>query len=93
MWSHRLEEVDENYWFSLLKDKLLERLLPQPFNWVKIYAIKMPEGNFIGECNLNNESWEIGLAAVQHEAEGWELAEGDFAGQKQFLVFRRCGLM
>lgn len=92
MWSHRSEEVDEYDWLLLLKNKLLDRLLPQPFNWIKIYAMKMPEGNFIGECNLNNESWKAGLAAVQQEADGWEIPDGDFAGQKQFLVFRRCGL-
>lgn len=93
MWSQREEEIDENDWFLRLKEHLLERLLPQPLNWVKIYAIKMSEGNFIGECNLNNELWEAGLAEVRREAEGWKIPDGDFAGQKQFLVFRRCGLI
>jgi len=50
----------------------------------------MPNGEFIGDCLLDNEPWPAGLALLAQEAATWETA-GQFAGQKQFFLFRQCG--
>jgi len=58
----------------------------RPCHWLKIYASKMPSGEFIGDCLLNNEPWAAGLALLAQEVATWETA-GQFAGQKQFVFF------
>lgn len=93
-WNQRLDEVDERTFFQQLRPALVEvlpRLPPQPFHWLKVYASRQPEGEFVGECMLDNQPWETGLALLQQAVAQWPF-EDEFAGQKQFIVFRLCGL-
>jgi hypothetical protein len=74
----------------LLSPLLREQQFHRSFHWVSVYLSRQPDGEFIGECLLDNEPWEAGLALLQADAMRWP-HEGKFAGQKQFLLFRRCG--
>lgn len=75
--------------FDLLKEKVKNKLGNQKFNWLKIYISKMDESEITGECLFNNEPWEEGLEILYHYAKNWKI-EGNFLGQKQFIMFRRC---
>ncbi|MBO0358704.1 hypothetical protein J0X19_12165 [Hymenobacter sp. BT186] len=89
-WARQIDQTDDRHFLTLLKPFLLQHLTPQPIHWLKVYASKLPDGEFIGECLLNNEPWPEGLALIQDNTEAWPTG-GDFAGQKQFIIFRRCG--
>jgi hypothetical protein len=88
-WSDQAQELPAEGWWELLKPALLPHLLPQPFHWLKVYASRQPNGEFVGECNLNNKPWEEGLTLVQEQAIAWPYS-GRFAGQKQFILLRQC---
>ncbi|WP_394346413.1 DUF6348 family protein [Hymenobacter metallicola] len=89
-WADRQEHINEHHFFDLLKPQLLRQLTSEALCWLKLYTSKQPSGEIIAECLLNNEPWQEGLALVYQDAEQWP-ASAAFAGQKQFLVFRRCG--
>lgn len=80
---------ENEVFFNQLKIPLQAVLQDQPFNWLKIYANRMPDGDINIDCLLNNEPWEEGTQIVHHFVEYWP-QPGDFLGLKQFLVFRRC---
>lgn len=88
-WSDHTQELRAEDWWQLLQPALLPHLSPQPFHWVKVYASRQPNGNFIGECKLDNEVWEEGLALLHEQALAWPYP-GRFAGQKQFILLRQC---
>ncbi|WP_022824950.1 DUF6348 family protein [Hymenobacter norwichensis] len=90
VWARQIDQTDDHHFLTLLKPYLLQHLTSQPIQWLKVYASKLPDGEFIGECMLNNEPWQEGLTVIQRDTEAWPTA-GDFAGQKQFFVFRQCG--
>jgi hypothetical protein len=88
-WAAQSAGLEAEYFLRLFQPDLGELLDDRPCHWLKIYVSKMPDGEFIGDCLLNNEPWATGLALLQQEAAAWETA-GQFAGQKQFLLFRQC---
>jgi hypothetical protein len=88
-WGTHAQELQGEGWWELLKPALLPHLLPQPFHWLKVYASRQANGEFVGECKLNNEPWEEGLLLVQEQAVEWPYPE-QFAGQKQFILLRQC---
>jgi hypothetical protein len=90
-WAAKSESLDDDYFLRLFQPHLTELFDDQPCHWLKIYASKMPSGEFIGDCLLDNEPWATGLALLEQEVAAWETA-GQFAGQKQFLLFRQCAL-
>lgn len=75
--------------FYLLKPLLIQMDLTNKFNWAKVYVVKHSDGSVTGECLLNNAPWEVGYRAVLEYASHW-IVKGQFLGQKQFMVFRRC---
>jgi hypothetical protein len=90
-WAAKSDSLDDNHFLRLFQPHLAKLFDDQPCHWLKIYASKMPSGEFIGDCLLNNEPWATGLALLEQEVSAWETA-GQFAGQKQFLLFRQCAL-
>jgi hypothetical protein len=88
-WAAQRATLDDAHFLRLFQPHLAELLGDQPCHWLKIYASKMPGGEFIGDCLLDNEPWAAGLALLAQEAAAWETA-GQFAGQKQFLLLRQC---
>lgn len=88
-WAAQRAALDDEHFLQLFQPHLTELLGDQPCHWLKIYASKMPSGEFIGDCMLDNEPWAAGLALLAQEVTAWEMA-GQFAGQKQFLLFRQC---
>ncbi len=50
----------------------------------------MPNGDIDGDCYYDNELSMEGLELVTDMALTWSL-NGKFAGQKQFVLFRKCG--
>ncbi|MDU0369596.1 DUF6348 family protein [Hymenobacter endophyticus] len=89
-WSARIDDVDEQHYFELLRPHLRDQLMPQPFHWLKLYASRQPDGEFIGECHWNNEPWDEGLQLLAQDTQHWP-DPGTFAGWKQYLLFRHCG--
>ncbi|MDR6560082.1 MULTISPECIES: DUF6348 family protein [unclassified Arcicella] len=75
--------------FELLKEKVKYKLTTQKLNWLKVYISKRGDGRIIGECLFNNEPWQEGLDIISNYAKTWT-EKGDFFGQKQFIMFRRC---
>jgi hypothetical protein len=68
---------------------LLQRLhFHRPFHWLRLYLSRQPNGEVIVECLLDNEPWEAGSTLLQAEVATWPHA-GQFAGQKQLLLFRQ----
>ena len=88
-WAAKNAELDDEYFLRLFRPYLAELFGDQPCHWLKIYASQMPGGEFIGDCLLDNEPWAAGLALLAQEVAAWNTA-GQFAGQKQFLLFRQC---
>jgi hypothetical protein len=82
-------DLDTHHLFQLLAPLVQDLPLHQPFHWVKIYQSLQPDGSFIGECLLDNTLWEAALPLLQADAATWPWQE-QFAGKKQFLLFRRC---
>lgn len=88
-WTARAGELEPAYFFHLLQPLLGKLLTDRPFHWLKIYVSRMPDGEYISDCFFDNEPWPAGLEALRQEAANWNTAS-DFAGQKQFLLFRQC---
>lgn len=90
-WTPRRHELPFAYWVRQLQPLLPEHLQEQPFHWIKLYASRQADGEFIGECRLDNQPWQAGLQVIERDVASWP-ADGEFAGIKQFMLFRRCGL-
>ena len=75
--------------YNLLKDNIKNILPDNKFNWLKVYAARMPNNEIIAECTLNNIAWEDGYNIIYNYAKSWDQAN-IFLGVKQFIVFRRC---
>ncbi|GAB3635997.1 hypothetical protein GCM10027422_15870 [Hymenobacter arcticus] len=90
-WSAHSADLEDTHFFELLRPALLAHLSPEPFHWLKVYISRQPAGEIISECLLDNQPWPEGLALLQAEASAWPRS-GQFAGQKQFMLFRKCGL-
>lgn len=60
------------------------------FHWFRYYICKMQDGEIMGDCYYDNEPCDEGLEFIRQYASTWEFA-GKFGGQKQFIMFRRCG--
>lgn len=74
--------------FDLIKEKLKQVTFNNKINWLKMYISRQADNTFAGECLLNNEPWDEGFSMLLNDSE-WE-QPGRFAGQKQFVVIRRC---
>ena len=74
--------------FNIVKDKLKDKLTSSKINWLKLYISKQADGEIIGECLLNNEPLEEGLAGIAEYAKSWTMK--GFQGLKQFIIFRQC---
>ncbi|MDI9341944.1 MAG: DUF6348 family protein [Sediminibacterium sp.] len=70
----------------LLTSKLKESNLD--FHWFRYYISKMPNGEIIGDCYYDNEPYDEGLEVLKKLVATWDVSE--FAGQKQFIMLRRC---
>lgn len=81
--------VPDNFLYLLLREKMKDQLPDQKINWLKVYLSRLPGGEIVGECLLNNEVWEEGFAALSEFAEVWE-KKGEFLAQKQFMMFRQA---
>ncbi len=90
-WNKRADNLDENHFLRILKEKLMELLDSRPYHWLRIYVSRQPNGEIISDCNWDNESWPDGLDILRREIETWD-NKGEFAGQKQFMMFRQCGI-
>jgi len=66
-WASKINALDDEYFLGLLQPYLTRVLDNRPCHWLKIYASKMPSGEFIGDCLLNNEPWAAGLALLAQE--------------------------
>ncbi|GAA3967117.1 DUF6348 family protein [Mucilaginibacter dorajii] len=75
--------------FELLNKQIPDKLTSNKINWLKIYLFKRDNEPIIGDCLLNNQPWDEGMALVSQYANSWNV-EGDFKGIKQFIMFRRC---
>lgn len=76
--------------FERLFEKIKHGILPnKKLNWLKIYLSRQPDGKIIAECLLNNTHWEEGHQELVRYAGSWK-QKGEFLGQKQFIMFRRC---
>lgn len=61
------EELNHKHLFELLKPSLLTRLESKPFHWLKVYASRQTDGEFIGDCLFDNQPWEEGLQILKEE--------------------------
>lgn len=75
--------------YSIVADEAKGLLPDKKLNWLKLYISRQPDGSISGECLLNNEVWTEGYYLLEHYAKTWK-DEGEFLGQKQFIVYRRC---
>lgn len=75
--------------YSVIEERVKKELKDYKFNWLKLYISRQPNGEISGECLLNNELWEEGYYLLEEYAKKWKDA-GEFLGQKQFIMFRRC---
>lgn len=85
------EEINEQDFFNIVSEKVKSKLTSKKLNWLKLYISRQPNGTIIGECLLNNEPWEEGLADISDYANSWDVKD-EFKGIKQFIVFKRCDL-
>ena len=83
-------DLDPHHFVQLLAPLVQALPLHRSFHWVKVYQSRQPNGDFIGECLRDNAPWEAALPLLQADAATW-LWQAQFAGKKQFLLFRRCG--
>jgi hypothetical protein len=88
-WTGQTEELVHEHLFDLLKPLLLDRFRSGPFHWLKMYVSRQPNGKIIGDCLFDNQPWAEGLQKLHEEATHWP-SKGHFAGQKQFILFRKC---
>jgi Family of unknown function (DUF6348) len=86
-WPSHYEEEDPLY--TLLLPSIKPHLHGAKFHWLKTYVAKLPGGEIIAECNLDNEPWPDGHALLTQFASSWEFPDG-FYGMKEMMVFRRC---
>lgn len=82
-------ELDPQHLLSLFTPLLQQLHFHRPFHWLRLYLSRQPNGKAIVECLLDNEPWEDGAKRLQAEVETWPYA-GQFAGQKQLLLFRQA---
>ncbi|MEP5341173.1 MAG: DUF6348 family protein [Algibacter sp.] len=80
---------NETNLYSIVENKLKEKLYDKKLNWLKLYISRQPDGIISGECLLNNEVWEDGYYFLEDYAKTWK-DKGEFLGHKQFIMFRRC---
>jgi hypothetical protein len=75
-----------DFLIEMLKEKIKSRLKNQKLNTLKVYVSKRTDGNVVGECLLNNQTWQEGLKIISEYADTWQL-KAEFQGIKQFIVF------
>ncbi|MCF2874394.1 MULTISPECIES: DUF6348 family protein [unclassified Tenacibaculum] len=85
------ETDDQTSLYSIIETEIKNNLLDNKFNWLKLYISRQPNGEVSGECLLNNVVWEKGYYLLEEYAKTWK-DDGEFLGQKQFIMFRRCDL-
>lgn len=85
-WEETSNEVNL---YSIIENKIKDKLLDKKLNWLKLYISRQPDGKISGECLLNNEVWEEGYYLLENYAKTWK-DKGEFLGHKQFIMFRRC---
>ena len=83
------ETKDDTSLYNVLEKDVQAELVDQKLNWLKLYISRQPDGSISGECLLNNEIWEKGYYLLEDYAKTWK-DQGEFMGQKQFIMFRRC---
>lgn len=77
--------------YKLLKPIILEKLKnsKENFHWMRYYISKSASNEIIGDCYFDNEVFEIGLNILKNYANNWD-TKNKFAGQKQFILLRKC---
>lgn len=77
--------------YKLLSPMLLKKLKNsnQDFHWFRYYIGKIKEEDAIGDCYFDNEYCEECMGILKAYTLTWE--KSDFSGQKQFILFRKCG--
>lgn len=84
--------LDDHQIFKLLKPVLANKLATSTdtvLHWVKAYVSKQADGAITGQCEYDNNPFPEGTVLLKRYAEGWNVK--GFAGQKQFIMIRRCG--
>jgi len=78
--------------FNLLKPKILEKIKNSKYNfhWIRYYISKNANNEIIGDCYFDNEVFEEGQSVIEDYAKNWKTGN-NFAGQKQLIIFRKCG--
>ncbi|MCW3102691.1 MAG: hypothetical protein JWO09_1131 [Bacteroidetes bacterium] len=76
--------------YSFIKPVLTGKLKnsTDDFHWFRYYISKM-NGKIIGDCYYDNEPCNEGLEALKKYVSVWP--DNEFAGQKQFIMLRKCG--
>ncbi|MDF7812310.1 DUF6348 family protein [Hymenobacter sp. YC55] len=88
-WRNHIEEIKEEYLTALLRPLLHDKLPNQLLSWMKMYVSRLPSGELIVECLLNNQHWPEAVTLLRREAEMWPTVD-EFMAQRQFVAFRRC---
>ncbi|UOG73643.1 DUF6348 family protein [Hymenobacter tibetensis] len=88
-WRTHIEEIKEEHLTALLRPLLHDKLPNQLLSWMKMYVARLPSGELIVECLLNNQHWPEAVALLRCEAEMWPAVD-EFMAQRQFVAFRRC---
>lgn len=75
--------------YDVIQEQVKSLLPNNKLNWLKLYISRQPDGSISGECLLNNKVWIEGYYLLEAYARTWK-DSGEFLGQKQFIMFRRC---
>lgn len=84
------QDLDHHHFYNLIKDEITPQMTSdKKFHWLKIYISKREDGSIIGECIFDNILCDSGFTKLEAFAETWNI-ESNFAGFKQFIMFRKC---
>jgi len=88
--SHNPDSLIYDKTYSFIKPILTEKLKNSSgdFHWLRYYISKL-NGKIIGDCYYDNEPCDEGMEALKKYVSAWP--DNDFAGQKQFIMLRKCG--
>lgn len=81
------KEVSVDVYWEALKDGIAKRIGNQKLCYVKIYGSSIGNGNFVGECRINDMQIDELGEIVEKMVRGWGTTE--FASHKQFLMIEQ----